>query len=703
MKLKLTSPSGKSRSLTLHGTQGETTDFSWQLTEEPVPHGRRLRARLTAKTSLALTGFAWPLALPSGPGDRFLVNGYQSWSESREYGPSEALPPLSPLLKPIHGKHKLDRFGDLPFTRYSYKPGRLHSWSWTHLRRAGDNRLEFFGSLAEDQGFTCFRWSAPDQRLTLERDLAGARLEAGQSLDLIDVLHLSGPEAQVYGAWFDALGLPVSTLPACTGWTSWYNYYTRITEDLLLNKLEALAAQPHKLDFFQIDDGFQTAVGDWFSLKPEFPRGMGFLAAEAKKRGFKPGLWLAPFICDSRSDIYKNRRDWIAKDERGQLVLAGCNIEHWQGNFYALDFYHPEVRAYLTQVFRTVLDDWGYDLVKLDFLYAVCLQPRPGKTRGQIMAEAMQFLRDLVGPKQILGCGVPLAPAFGRVDYCRIGCDVSLGWEFTDAALIRFRERVSTISALSSALARANLDRRAFLNDPDVFILRTENTTMNPAQKRTLCLLNQILGSLVFFSDDVQNYSPDQADLFGRLFPLKSKTGLRITPLPAPKTWKPKGPLTGLVTGYQPWEAAFCLDFSIQGQTYQAWTNLSAHPRSETLGPGYHYRSDSGDLLLPSSALELGPWETVLCLVSDGSPGSLAGTDGHIVPGSELASYSAQGLSITAVPEPGLAKPPRLLVWGPETTAPTINGHPATLHRSLGGRALWLQADPQVSSKKELS
>ena len=66
-------------------------------------------------------------------------------------------------------------------------------------------------------------------------------------------------------------------------------------------------------------------------------------------------------------------------------------------------------------------------MVKLDFLYSEAMQPRNGKSRGQIMCEAMDFLRECVGEeKLILGCGVPLGPSFGVVDACRISCDVDL-------------------------------------------------------------------------------------------------------------------------------------------------------------------------------------------------------------------------------------------------------------------------------------
>lgn len=44
------------------------------------------------------------------------------------------------------------------------------------------------------------------------------------------------------------------------------------------------------------------------------------------------------------------------------------------------------------------------------------------------MCDAMELLRSLCGDKLILGCGVPLAPAFGKVDFCRIGADMALSW-----------------------------------------------------------------------------------------------------------------------------------------------------------------------------------------------------------------------------------------------------------------------------------
>jgi alpha-galactosidase len=153
-------------------------------------------------------------------------------------------------------------------------------------------------------------------------------------------------------------------------------------------------------------------------------------------------------------------------------------------------------------------------MVKLDFLYAACLLPTKTKTRGQLMSEAMDFLRECVGTKLILGCGVPLASAFGKVDYCRIGCDVGLDWN--DKFFMRWlhRERISTYHSINNAIGRSHLNKRAFINDPDVFILRDESVVLSQVQKKTLATVNKLFGSLLFTSDDLFEYNSTQMALF---------------------------------------------------------------------------------------------------------------------------------------------------------------------------------------------
>lgn len=290
-----------------------------------------------------------------------------------------------------------------------------------------------------------------------------------------------------------------------------------VSEAIINENIQALTKHQYPINIFQIDDGFQTAIGDWLSINQKFPSGMKNVATKIKGAGFMAGLWLAPYAAGFTSDIAKKNPHWLIQDEiTGKPVVAGPN---W-GGFYALDIYQPEVRTYLKKVFDTVLRDWGFDMVKLDFCFAAAMIPRQGKSRGQIMWEAMDLIRDLVGPdKLILGCGVPLAAAWRKVDYCRIGSDVANWWEDSKLKYLHVRERVSTANSLVSTLYRWSMSDRMFGNDPDVMILRSKNNKLKPDERYTLCVLNNILGALVFSSDNVGEYGPDEHLLYSATFP----------------------------------------------------------------------------------------------------------------------------------------------------------------------------------------
>src|SRR6202011_5884205 len=82
-------------------------------------------------------------------------------------------------------------------------------------------------------------------------------------------------------------------------------------------------------------------------------------------------------------------------------------------------------------VLRTVCEDWGFEYVKLDFVYAAAMRGRrydPNTTGVEAYRRGMQALRRIVGERFILGCGAPLVPSVGLVDGMRIGSDVAAVW-----------------------------------------------------------------------------------------------------------------------------------------------------------------------------------------------------------------------------------------------------------------------------------
>ena len=463
--------------------------------------------------------------------DRIFVNGYQSWTDSREYAVS-ALPDrkkkeptekttfvgrrlhrLSGPAKALVNRYAFDRYGDYDFVVYGKRPGQLHAFSYAYVRR--EDRYTLLGSLAEESGFTVIRFDTVENAITLEKDCRGHHFTG--EYRVFDLAILTGKENEVFDRYFSLLGVPKPRRERIFGYTSWYNRYENITEDTVASDLRGFTGADPAPDVFQIDDGYEQAVGDWLIADPvKFPSGMAAAAEKIRAAGMTPGLWLAPFAAEKKSELVKHHPDWLLRDEKGDPVVGGSN---WSG-FYALDIYNEDVRAYLREVFDTVIGKWGFGLVKLDFLYAACIRPRRDKTRGEVMYDGMRLLRELCGDALILGCGVPLAPAFGLADYCRIGCDVSLSWDDKLYMRAMHRERISTKNTILNTVFRRQLNGRAFMNDPDVFLLRSDNTRLTVRQKKILGTVNALFGGVLFTSDDISAYDPATRAVFEEILSL---------------------------------------------------------------------------------------------------------------------------------------------------------------------------------------
>lgn len=447
--------------------------------------------------------------------EKFFVNGYQSWTTSGEMSAEDIYRGTTPLAGVTkYTKDMAITSGDYAFTRYEPRQGFFHSFTYTYLRR-GDE-FELFGSLSERNGYTVFYSDMEKHIFSVEKDVEG--LTISEPYEMFDIVRFVGGYDEVFDKYFAAMGLPAKKrIDRLTGYTSWYNYFQKIDENIILRDLKGLSRARESVNIFQIDDGYEPFVGDWLDYNGrDFPNGMKTIADAVHREGYLAGIWLAPFnVQRGKSRILKEHPDWLIRNPDGKPQL-GCVA--W-GGAYTLDIYNPEVREHLKKVFDTVLNDWGYDMVKLDFLYSQCRTPRDNKTRGTIMCEAMDFLRECVGDKLILGCGVPLGPAFGVVDACRISCDVDLsyGGKFYNSMSIN-NELPSAQNAINNSMFRRHLNGRAFLNDPDVFFLRDHNLTFTWEQKLLLAKINNLFGRVLFVSDDAGEYSEAELEVLKETF-----------------------------------------------------------------------------------------------------------------------------------------------------------------------------------------
>ena len=439
------------------------------------------------------------MSMPLSASGRVFMNGFQSWTYSPEYDRDAHTHGIGHLPKAVVRHYGLDRYGDYNFVSYPEQQGVTNGMSYCYFRKGEDYRL--VASLDEHPGYTLFRYNSASRELRVERDCAGLR--CGGAFHAFDLFLARGGEDRVFDDWFAALGVRARTQEKIAGYTSWYNRYENISAGSIREDLEGCIGRLRPGDLFQIDDGWEPGVGDWLEADAaKFPQGMKAAADAIHAAGFRAGLWLAPFAARKDSAVYREHRDWFLKDEKGEPWSAGCN---W-GGFFGLDIDNPEVVAYLEKVFDRVLNEWGYDLVKLDFLYAAAPFGSESETRAARMIRAMELLRRLCGDKLILGCGAPVMPAFGLVDYCRIGCDVTLDWDDKPHMRLAHRERISTRQSIGNTVYRRQLNGRAWLNDPDVFFLRDENLKLTDGQKYLLATVNSVLGGVLLHSDNMAKY-----------------------------------------------------------------------------------------------------------------------------------------------------------------------------------------------------
>ena len=454
----------------------------------------------------------------------FFSNGWQSWSPSRWYRGDTRMKisrlvglqrpmiynPGTPLPR-LAGVFSSDMFAVISdqMARTGFLVGFL-------------SQRNHFGSILADLNKRSVKmWANGDEALlksggTMETDWA---VFTPLLLDHRDPLE----------AYFEAVARENHALvPDQTpvGWCSWYQYYTNLTAADVEGNLEKVIELQERLpvEVVQIDDGFETRVGDWFSFKPEFPEGVAPLAEKITREGLVPGIWLAPFIVHPYSRLYADHPNWLLRDGSGKPVNAGFV---WNRLNTALDLTIPEALDYSSRVIRTAVVVWGFPYLKLDFLYAAALAGRyhdPTKTRAQVLRAGMEALRQAAGIETtLLGCGAPLGSMIGLVDLMRIGPDVSGDWAprfMNIGAFIRNEPSMpSARNSIIDILTRANMHHKWWVNDPDCLLVRPDSN-LNLSEVHSLATAIGLTGGALLISDDLTKLPVDRLSIAEALIPI---------------------------------------------------------------------------------------------------------------------------------------------------------------------------------------
>jgi len=440
---------------------------------------------------------------PFGPSDRVFLHGYQSWTPTATLRLDESFPPEHPSAQPQMVDLAAPRHGRTSHavTALSGGPGELTLGFLEH-----DSYLSRFDLLTHsDRDGTSLTGVCPLDGVELSpgdsRESATLRVDAGRR-PADSLAHL----ADAVGDRMDAR-VPES-VP--TGWCSWYHYFTDVTADDVRENAADLDDWDIDVEFVQIDDGYEAAFGDWRTLAEGFDS-MAELRVDVADIGHEPGLWLAPFYVQADSDLATDHPEWLLTDDCDPIDAGERH-----GPMYALDTTHPDVIAWLSDTFRTIVDEWGYEYLKLDFLYAGAL---PGDryadvTRAEAYRRGLETIREAVGDAFVLGCGALGFPSVGLVDAMRIGPDTAPYWRREgDSASQPAHE-----NAVRNVLNRQFCHRRLWANDPDCQLIR-ETTDLTTAERESFAALVALSGGSNFLSDAVAEIDESPRRLFERTLP----------------------------------------------------------------------------------------------------------------------------------------------------------------------------------------
>jgi alpha-galactosidase len=417
--------------------------------------------------------------------------------------------------------------------------GEILSRFLTYIR-AGDARLVLASTGRPERATppVSFRVDRASLRIRAELGARGGRFAKGELVSEIRLFFRAGyfeakdalREAFRGFGHFERLaflGSGGSLVPG--GYESWYNHYTSIDEGIISRDLDSIGANDNLINVyylrrgkptvFQIDDGWEKAVGQWEPDSVKFPRGMKPLADAIEAKGMIPGIWIAPLLVTKGSAEFGRRPEWLLRDVAGRPVPAGYN-PGWDGVFFCLDISLPEVEEYLDGVFERLVEEWGYRYIKLDFLYAGFIEgsrsrPAAFSEGGAAFEHYDRLMRRLTARTTdsrgrrvaYLGCGAPFEPSFRHFPLMRIGADTKEKWE--DGFLrrvVRHQGRPAAYTNLSHSIGRAFLDGTVFVNDPDVVFCRTSRMDLGESEKELVALADFMLASQIMSSDDAHGF-----------------------------------------------------------------------------------------------------------------------------------------------------------------------------------------------------
>lgn len=307
------------------------------------------------------------------------------------------------------------------------------------------------------------------------------------------------------------------------GWCEWFYTYQFVTEDEVLRNAEFASRylKPYGFEFIQIDEGYQRYHGDWEGNQ-RFPSGMKSLADKIKFYGLKPGLWIAPYIVSEPTDVFQKHPDWFLKNSDGSLMRVGPwpSIDSdWAKSEdpkrYCLDITHPDAAKWFFNLFDTIGNKWGYEMIKLDFVawsvFSADHFYHRSATPAQVYRKGLEIIRSAIGnEKHINDCG-PGNVSVGLIDSMRIELDQNYG--YSQAAWKQYF--LDSSSSAPAAAKRFYYHKRTWINDADHICI----SLLSIPQAKAAASIIGLSGGNIISGDRLTDLDSSRLEILKKIYP----------------------------------------------------------------------------------------------------------------------------------------------------------------------------------------
>lgn len=370
---------------------------------------------------------------------------------------------------------------------------------------------------------------------TLLNRCEGRACGAGQSLESETAYFYTGFDAdRGQLALAERLGSEMRAVKLerpMSGWCSWHYAFFHITEDDIERNLKFAAdrpdiftPEPGGFEYVLIDYGWQQSIGSPRVNERQFPGGMKRLADRIRQQGFKPGIWIAPFWIEGDADLVTEHPEYLLRDGNGELLRGHATFQSPLS--YRLDVSHPGARQYVLAQLDQLVNEWGYDLVKMDFLETATVtisEERSGVRYCNDELTSIEHLRSMCVEMQqfvdrsgrdiwLSPCGSPALTLAGIFKSNFVAED----------AIIRFLpdkiDMHGGVKVFAETLAlRRYLHGNIWTNNYESVILREPRPYKEARINATSAGL---AGGVIFIGDDLSLLGPDRLQLYARMLPI---------------------------------------------------------------------------------------------------------------------------------------------------------------------------------------